>query len=233
MWEHRLIERIVPLLKAQAALIAERGEVDAAFVEKAADFFKVYADRTHHGKEEDILFRALEDKKLSDKHRRTMRELVEEHISARGMVGRLLAAREEWLKGDKAVLGIVREMLLGLSEFYPAHIEKEDRRFFLPVMKYFTDEELLAMLGEFNAFDRGLIHWRYQRLLEELGGDAVDVVPYIAAHPTYVCSVCGYIYDPEKGDPGSGVEPGTEFADLPEGWVCPVCFAPRSEFRRG
>ncbi len=39
----------------------------------------------------------------------------------------------------------------------------------------------------------------------------------------YVCSVCGYIYDPEKGDPDSGIAPGTAFKDLPDGWVCPVC----------
>lgn len=39
----------------------------------------------------------------------------------------------------------------------------------------------------------------------------------------YVCSVCGYVYDPDLGDPGSGVPPGTPFADLPEGWVCPGC----------
>jgi rubredoxin len=46
----------------------------------------------------------------------------------------------------------------------------------------------------------------------------------------YVCDVCGYIYDPEKGDPESGVEPGTSFDDLPEDWVCPVCGAEQSEF---
>jgi hemerythrin-like domain-containing protein/rubredoxin len=232
MWEHRIIERIVPLLKAHAALIDERGEADAAFVEKAADFFRVYADRTHHGKEEDILFRALGAKSLSDGHRRTMDELVEEHVHARGMVGRLLSAREEWLRGDGAALGVIRDMLLGLSDFYPAHIEKEDRRFFLPVMKYFTDEELVSMMGEFNAFDRAMIHWRYQRLLEELGGESVEAAPAEPESSKYVCTVCGYVYDPARGDPERGVAPGTEFADLPEGWVCPVCFAPKSEFRK-
>ena len=46
----------------------------------------------------------------------------------------------------------------------------------------------------------------------------------------YVCEVCGYIYDPTQGDPDNGVTPGTEFKDLPEDWVCPVCEAPKSEF---
>ena len=46
----------------------------------------------------------------------------------------------------------------------------------------------------------------------------------------YVCIVCGYVYDPEKGDPDSGVQPGTTFDQLPEDWVCPVCGADKGQF---
>jgi flavin reductase (DIM6/NTAB) family NADH-FMN oxidoreductase RutF/rubredoxin len=46
----------------------------------------------------------------------------------------------------------------------------------------------------------------------------------------YKCSVCGYIYDPEKGDPESGVNPGTTFENLPDDWVCPICGAGKDEF---
>ena len=38
----------------------------------------------------------------------------------------------------------------------------------------------------------------------------------------YKCQVCGYIYDPEVGDPDNGIEPGTAFEDLPDDWVCPL-----------
>jgi rubredoxin len=44
------------------------------------------------------------------------------------------------------------------------------------------------------------------------------------------CTVCGYIYDPELGDPEHGVEPGTPFEALPENWVCPVCGVPKDQF---
>jgi rubredoxin len=44
------------------------------------------------------------------------------------------------------------------------------------------------------------------------------------------CTVCGYIYDPEKGDPEHGVKPGTPFEQLPEDWVCPVCGVPKNQF---
>jgi len=46
----------------------------------------------------------------------------------------------------------------------------------------------------------------------------------------YVCTVCGYIYDPEKGDPDGGIKPGTSFEAIPEDWVCPVCGVAKSEF---
>ena len=46
----------------------------------------------------------------------------------------------------------------------------------------------------------------------------------------FVCNVCGYIYDPEKGDPDNGVKPGTPFADLPADWVCPECGVGKEEF---
>ena len=48
----------------------------------------------------------------------------------------------------------------------------------------------------------------------------------------YICVVCGYVYDPEKGDPESGVEPGTLFEDLPDDWVCPVCGAGKDQFEK-
>ena len=49
----------------------------------------------------------------------------------------------------------------------------------------------------------------------------------------YTCSVCGYVYDPEKGDTDSGIKPGTKFADLPADWMCPICGAEKSKFEKG
>lgn len=47
----------------------------------------------------------------------------------------------------------------------------------------------------------------------------------------YMCSICGFIYDPAIGDPENGVEAGTEFQDLPDNWVCPICGAPKDVFQ--
>lgn len=47
---------------------------------------------------------------------------------------------------------------------------------------------------------------------------------------TYVCLACGWVYDPEVGDPDGGIEPGVPFEDLPDDWVCPVCGAGKDMF---
>ena len=49
----------------------------------------------------------------------------------------------------------------------------------------------------------------------------------------YVCSVCGYVYDPAKGDPEQGVKPGTTFGDIPADWCCPICGAAKDQFEKG
>ena len=48
----------------------------------------------------------------------------------------------------------------------------------------------------------------------------------------YVCSVCGYVYDPEDGDPDNGVETGTSFENAPDDWTCPVCGAEKELFEK-
>jgi len=50
--------------------------------------------------------------------------------------------------------------------------------------------------------------------------------------PQYQCTICGYIYDPEKGDPDGGIAPGTAFEDIPDDWTCPVCGASKDQFKK-
>ncbi|MDF5709002.1 MAG: rubredoxin [Nostoc sp. S4] len=46
----------------------------------------------------------------------------------------------------------------------------------------------------------------------------------------YICTVCGYLYDPQEGDEDSGISPGTPFEDIPNDWSCPTCGAQKSDF---
>ena len=46
----------------------------------------------------------------------------------------------------------------------------------------------------------------------------------------YICRACGLIYDEDKGDPDSGIAPGTRFEDIPEDWECPLCGVTKADF---
>lgn len=166
MIEHRLIERMVGLLKEELRSIEENNEVHTELVDSAVDFFRTYADRCHHGKEEDILFRDLAKKELSPEHKRIMDELKQEHIFGRKIVGKLFSSNERYGKGDRDALEEIIGFLKELVEFYPAHIEKEDKHFFMPCMEYFSKEERDTMLQECWEFDKKLIHEKYRQLVE-------------------------------------------------------------------
>ena len=168
MWEHRLIERLLKLFECQIIKIRQENSIDPVFIDNAVDFIRTYADRTHHGKEEDILFRDLAKKQLSAEHSRIMGELVEEHKYARKVVGKLVEAKEKILMGNKAAVQDIIACLKELSEFYPKHIEKEDKHFFFPLLDYFSKDEQDAMLSEFQDFDRNMIHEKYIKLVDTL-----------------------------------------------------------------
>jgi hemerythrin-like domain-containing protein len=168
MWEHRLIERMVKLMKEKLVAIEETGKLDSNFISVATDFLRTYADRCHHGKEEDILFRELALKTLLEEDKKTMDELIEEHKYARKTVTNLVQITDKYAPGNIESIDEALSLLRDLSEFYPRHIEKEDRHFFYPSMKYFTPEEQQSMLQEFWEFDRKMIHEKYAKVIEGL-----------------------------------------------------------------
>jgi hemerythrin-like domain-containing protein len=165
MIEHRLIERMIDVMKEELVLIEKEKKVDPEFIEMAVDFIRTYADRCHHGKEEDILFRDLGGKKLTDEHKRTMEELVEEHRWGRKTTGRLVEVNTRYFQGNKEALSAIMDCIKSLVKFYPRHIEKEDKHFFIPCMDYFTEAEKEAMLKEEWEFDKGLIHEKYRSIV--------------------------------------------------------------------
>jgi hemerythrin-like domain-containing protein len=161
MIEHRLIERMVEVLVAEEERINKQYAPDTDLLLAAADFFRTYADRCHHGKEEDILFRELQSKTLADEHLIILNELKDEHTIARTNVRSLVDARQRLLEGKAEAAEEIQQVLGTLTALYPAHIEKEDKRFFIPVMDYFSKKEQLDMVHRFWEFDERLIHRVY------------------------------------------------------------------------
>lgn len=147
--------------------IEKSGKVNFQVIDVAVDFIKTYADRTHHGKEEEILFRDLAQKNLTPELKKIMQELLEEHVWGRKTTAGLTAAKEKYLSGDEDKLTEIIDLARQLADFYPRHIEKEDKHFFYPCQDYFTKEEQEKMLVEFWEFDRKMIHEKYNKVYEE------------------------------------------------------------------
>ncbi|MBN1823043.1 MAG: hemerythrin domain-containing protein [Endomicrobiales bacterium] len=165
MIEHRLIEKMIEIIRRKVSETRKTNKIDPAFIDAAVDFIKVYADKTHHGKEEDILFRDLSKKAMSDKDKQGMDELVNEHKMGRKTVAELVDAKEKYVRGENT-LGVIADRLEALVKFYPKHIEKEDKVFFPDTERYFSEKELDAMLKEFAEFDARMIHQKYKSVVE-------------------------------------------------------------------
>jgi len=168
MIEHRLIERMLSVVRKVLVEIESTRKVDPVVVDIAVDFIRVYADRTHHGKEEDILFREMEKKPLSGEDRQVMKELIEEHVFGRQTTSALVEANNRYRKGEDSALTDIVGRLETLVDFYPKHIEKEDKVFFPASRKYVSDDEDQAMLAEFWEFDRRMIHEKYRSVVEAM-----------------------------------------------------------------
>ena len=168
MIEHRLIEKMLAVIKNAIQQMESTEEIDPYFIDAAVDFIRIYADKTHHGKEEDILFRELDKRPLSIEDRQVMQELINEHLFGRRTTKALVDANERYRNGDENALAEIAQHLRTLVEFYPKHIVKEDKVFFPSARDYFTEDEDQAMLAEFWEFDRKMIHEKYKLVVEGL-----------------------------------------------------------------
>lgn len=167
MIEHRLIERMIKVMKCELEKMRSQNKANVVFIDTAIDFIMMYADKCHHGKEEDILFKELAAKQLSAGHKKILNELIQDHAHGRVTTNNLMIAKEKYTQGVKGALPDILKSIEELTVFYPKHIEKEDRHFFLPCMDYFSKEEQQNMLDEFWEFDKKLIHEKYKKVVEK------------------------------------------------------------------
>jgi hemerythrin-like domain-containing protein len=167
MIEHRTIERMLSVFARERRRIVKTGHIDYGALRISLEFFKTYIDEFHHGKEEHILFRDLDKKPLSPEDRTLMGELMDDHSRARSVVQKLekvVRYREE----AHVTLEEITSQMENLLKWYPAHIKKEDKHFFIHAMNYLSDQEQASMLEELREFDRNFTQDRYTGLITDL-----------------------------------------------------------------
>lgn len=242
MMEHRVIEKMIALLTLEVDRIRLGKEPNTHFLFEAIDFLRTYADRTHHGKEEDILFRDMRRKKLSSEIRGTMEGLEKDHRMSRENSKALIESLRSFDNGQDSAIKQIEKRLDFLTALYPKHIETEDKRFFIPSMDYFSQKERDEMMEDFLDFDRKMIHEKYEGMVLKYESEFSANIPKKGAEGgesprenssvKWVCTVCDWVYDPDIGDPDGGIPPGVEFENLPDDWVCPQCGAEKEAFER-
>lgn len=176
MTEHRMIERMLAIMDDERKQIERGANIDCERVEVIVEFLATYADRNHHGKEEDILFKRVAEKNPSPEDDEVMQRLIQGHRDAREQVRKIRDANRVARRGDMPAIESIGQGLQSLIDFYPGHIEEEDHRFFKAAMGYFTREERAQIEEEFEDFDRLLLHTVYEDRLTALE-QAADLAP--------------------------------------------------------
>lgn len=159
MREHRLIEKAVLKLSKEKDRLLKGEKINPDFILNIADFFKTYADKLHHGKEEEILFKELKKKKLTKEHSNTLNRLINDHAFSRNQVKALLKTNSS---------NAAAKIMESLIKLYPEHIMIEDKEFFYPSMSYFSEKEQQAMHDKCLIFDKEFIHKEYEESIKGL-----------------------------------------------------------------
>lgn len=157
---------LVLLVKEKDAMKAT-GKIHIDFLTAAVDFLRVYGDKIHHGKEEDILFHRLSVKPLSIEHRRTISQLMDDHMTARLYIRTLDGARDRYIHNSPGAIFEIIETIERIQLLYAVHIETEDKHFFYPAMDYFSDEEQAQMIQDLFQFEQTVNKEKYESMVKQ------------------------------------------------------------------
>lgn len=161
MEEHKVILKVIETLKVYKKNLEKRKD-RAQILEKTIDFFRIYADKSHHGKEESILFDKVKKKPLKEEEKAVLLELIKEHEQGRKLVSKL-----DSLKGSEN-FSEIEKVINDLVELYEKHIEKENLRFFKPAFSYFSLEEKKKIFDEFMLVDRKAFNENYFNIVSDI-----------------------------------------------------------------
>jgi hemerythrin-like domain-containing protein len=193
MNEHRVIEQVLNCLEAIAQRAISEDKLDRVAVRKALDFLQNFADRCHHGKEEQHLFPTVEARGMSREHGPTG-VMLSEHDQGRQHIQAMAAAIEEVAAGWPEALQRFVDHAQSYVRLLREHIMKEDLCLFPMANRVLTEDDQHALMSAFEKVeheDMGLgVHEDYLDLANELA-DHLDV-PRADVGPTAGLHCCGH-----------------------------------------
>lgn len=174
--EHRVIELVLACLERIVQDGERRGRVASWPAAEALDFFRTFADRCHHGKEEKCFFPAMEAHGFP-RHGGPTGVMLAEHDRGRACVRGMSEALEAAGRGEAAAVGGFADQGRRYIDLLRAHIEKEDHCLFTMANRAFSEEDQRRLLAQFEQVEAELMgagaHERYvemaNRLAQQLG----------------------------------------------------------------
>jgi hemerythrin-like domain-containing protein len=190
MQEHRTIEQVILCLEEMADRCEAGQRLDSASAGEALDFFRVFADRCHHGKEEDLLFPLMESKGFSREHGPTG-VMLDEHQQGRRHIRAMSEALERISSGDIGAQGPFIEHARRYAELLRQHIFKEDHCLFPMAEQVLSETDQSALSQSFSKAEReelGLeVHKKYVAIADRLAERFGKMKPASAAQPLPCC----------------------------------------------
>jgi hemerythrin-like domain-containing protein len=150
--EHKYILKVVNSTAVLDACLEKGEPIDVEMVRKIVHFMREFADKCHHGKEEQLLFPAMEKKGVPETGC-PLGGLMAEHKKGRSLVAALDEAAGIYAASNAEGASKIREAMRGIRELYPNHIWKEDAMVFPMAERLFTVEELAQMKADFDQVE--------------------------------------------------------------------------------
>jgi len=176
--EHDAILRMLDVTEEVARQL-ERGEaVPAETLHGLLEFFRLFADRCHHGKEEDLLFPLLERKGMP-RDGGPIGVMLFEHDQGRTLVRRMTDSAAAYAAGDKAAAAPWALAARGYASMLRLHIDKENNVLFMLAERLLSDAEQEQLAQEFNRVEVEKMgvgtHERLHALMDELSASILGV----------------------------------------------------------
>lgn len=168
--EHKVILRMVKVLNAMHKRFESGGSVDTATLTEVVDFFRAFADKGHHAKEEDVLFPTLERNGVRSQGC-PIGTLTGEHKQGRALMTALNDAIDKYARGDSTAKATISASIKAAIELYTDHIWREDYLLFPMTEKVLPKPALDALTTSFNEVETKFgsdFHNRYEQMVEKL-----------------------------------------------------------------
>ncbi|MBM3148945.1 MAG: hemerythrin [Chloroflexi bacterium] len=169
--EHQIILMVLDAAEREAQSIQASGKVQAERIEQMLDFFRNFADRCHHAKEEELLFVKMQERGMPVRGG-PIAVMLQEHDEGRRRVRAVAEALSQARSGDVSAVASVRDNLSAYIQLLRAHIDKEDHILYPMADRLFTPEDQQALTEAFEKVEAEEIgegvHERYHQLAHDL-----------------------------------------------------------------